>query len=50
MADPKLTVMGVPARIKLPGGRLRKMPWKTLDGKKNVKPQPTAVEPQKIIV
>jgi|SRR5450631_48054 serine O-acetyltransferase len=44
------TVMGVPARIKLPGGRLRKMPWKTLDGKKNVKPQPNAVEPQKIIV
>jgi serine O-acetyltransferase len=33
------TVMGVPARIKLPGGRLRKMPWKTLDSKKNGKPQ-----------
>jgi serine O-acetyltransferase len=29
------TIMGVPARIKLPGGRLRKMPWKTLDAKKN---------------
>jgi serine O-acetyltransferase len=28
------TIMGVPARIKLPGGRLRKMPWKTLDAKK----------------
>jgi len=34
------TVMGVPARIKLPGGRLRKMPWKTLDAKNNGKPQP----------
>lgn len=33
------TVMGVPARIRLPGGRLRKMPWKTLDSKKNGKPQ-----------
>lgn len=33
------TVMGVPARIKLPGGRLRKMPWKSLDSKKNGKPQ-----------
>jgi|SRR5579859_3475433 len=29
------TVMGIPARIKLPGGRLRKMPWKSLDGVKN---------------
>jgi serine O-acetyltransferase len=29
------TIMGIPARIKLPGGRLRKMPWKTLDAKKN---------------
>jgi hypothetical protein len=28
------TIMGVPARIKLPGGRLRKMPWKTMDAKK----------------
>jgi serine O-acetyltransferase len=28
------TIMGIPARIKLPGGRLRKMPWKTLDAKK----------------
>ncbi len=33
------TIMGVPARIKLPGGRLRKMPWKTLDAKKNGKAQ-----------
>ncbi len=33
------TVMGVPARIRLPGGRLRKMPWKTLDSKNNGKPQ-----------
>jgi len=32
------TIMGVPARIKLPGGRLRKMPWKTL-AKKSGKPQ-----------
>jgi len=24
----------VPARIKLPGGRFRKMPWKTMDAKK----------------
>src|SRR6267154_2505671 len=37
------TIMGVPARIKLPGGRLRKMPWKTLDAKKNGKAQ---VQPQ----
>ena len=28
------TIMGVPARIKLPGGRLRKMPWKTLEVRK----------------
>jgi serine acetyltransferase len=24
------TAMGVPARIRLPGGRPKKMPWKTL--------------------
>lgn len=29
------TIMGVPARIKLPGGRLRKMPWKTMEARKN---------------
>src|SRR5277367_3093863 len=28
------TIMGVPARIKLPGGRLRKQPWKTMEAKK----------------
>jgi serine O-acetyltransferase len=28
------TIMGVPARIKLPGGRLRKMPWKTMEVRK----------------
>ncbi|MGA2413958.1 MAG: hypothetical protein ABSF59_05900 [Candidatus Sulfotelmatobacter sp.] len=28
------TIMGVPARIKLPGGRLRKQPWKTMEVKK----------------
>ena len=28
------TIMGVPARIKLPGGRLRRQPWKTMDVKK----------------
>ncbi|MGB8734196.1 MAG: hypothetical protein WCC99_23310, partial [Candidatus Sulfotelmatobacter sp.] len=33
------TIMGVPARIKLPGGRLRKMPWKTLDAKNNGGPK-----------
>lgn len=33
------TVMGVPARIRLPGGRLRKMPWRTMDAKNNGKPQ-----------
>jgi serine O-acetyltransferase len=50
------TVMGVPARIKLPGGRLRKMPWKTLDAKKNGKaqlkpqPQPQPQPQQKISV
>lgn len=27
------TAMGVPARIRLPGGRPKKMPWKTLDAK-----------------
>jgi serine O-acetyltransferase len=35
-----LTIMGVPARIKLPGGRLRKMPWKTaVDSKHNGNPK-----------
>ncbi len=51
------TIMGIPARIKLPGGRLRKMPWKTLDAKKNGEKQANAKsngaaqpkpEPQKI--
>jgi serine O-acetyltransferase len=28
------TIMGVPARIKFPGGRLRKMPWKSKDAVK----------------
>jgi serine O-acetyltransferase len=49
------TVMGVPARIRLPGGRLRKMPWKTLDAKKNgdkknseAQPQPQPQPQQKI--
>ena len=41
------TIMGIPARIKLPGGRLRKMPWKTLDAKNNGKPQPQS-QPQKV--
>ena len=37
------TVMGVPARIRLPGGRLRRMPWRTMDAKKNGKPQEKVV-------
>jgi tetrahydrodipicolinate N-succinyltransferase len=36
------TIMGVPARIKLPGGRLRKMPWRTLDARKNGAPKDAA--------
>ena len=30
-----LTIMGVPARIKLPGGRPKKFPWRALDTKKD---------------
>jgi len=45
------TIMGVPARIKLPGGRLRKMPWKTTDAAKNGDPQPQPqTQTQKISV
>jgi serine acetyltransferase len=29
------TIMGIPARIKFPSGRPRKMPWKTMDTKKD---------------
>jgi serine O-acetyltransferase len=36
------TIMGVPARIKLPGGRLRKMPWRSMDAKQNVAPMDAA--------
>jgi serine O-acetyltransferase len=36
------TIMGVPARIKLPGGRLRKMPWRSMDAKKNGAPKDAA--------
>lgn len=36
------TIMGVPARIKVPGGRLRKMPWRTMDANKNGAPQEAA--------
>lgn len=53
------TIMGIPARIKFPSGRPRKMPWKTMDAKKDdanknggnkngePKPQPQP-QPQKI--
>jgi serine O-acetyltransferase len=29
------TIMGIPARVKFPSGRPRKMPWKTVDAQKN---------------
>jgi serine acetyltransferase len=32
------TIMGVPARIKLPGGRPKKFPWRAID-RKDVKPE-----------
>lgn len=34
------TAMGVPARIRLPGGRPKKMPWKTLDAKQQSQEKP----------
>ncbi len=46
------TIMGVPARIKLPGGRNRKMPWKTnlRSNKNNGNLQPAESEPEKVTV
>jgi serine acetyltransferase len=36
-----ITIMGVPARIKLPGGRPKKFPWRALD-RKDADVKPTA--------
>lgn len=33
-----ITIMGVPARIKLPGGRPKKFPWRAMDRKEEQKP------------
>jgi len=46
------TIMGIPARMKLPGGRIRKMPWKLLaaekrDAGKNGKQQSES-QPEKV--
>jgi serine O-acetyltransferase len=33
-----ITIMGVPARIKLPGGKAKRFPWRALDRKQEQKP------------
>jgi serine acetyltransferase len=41
-----ITIMGVPARIKLPGGKPKKFPWRAMDAEKKKEAKPAGVDGQ----